>query len=305
MRDFFNPDNKFFAFMGKVFDIVMLNFFWLIAFAPMLGFMYLAGTTSGIFAIPMVLSVVVVVPANIALYYSIVKSIRHQRGYASKEFFRAFKMNFRQGAVASFVFVILAILLFVDFSYLVSKIMPQGTDVSIIEFIVQRGVELYGGEEAGPSFLEALIYGYINSIIDVLATGDTMTTIWAGGYIAISIFAMGTFIFFSPILSRFDMKLFNAFKFSFGASIKHLWVTLLSILLWGFLFILILISNGLFVLFGIATCMLIESFMMEKVLKKYVLQVLEEKKASGEIQPSDGTDTEGHEDESRDEWYVE
>ena len=95
MNNWLNPDNKFFTFMGKAFDMVVLNTIWLILCIP----------------------VITIVPATTALYYAVVKVIRRERSYATKEFFRSFKRNFKQGIVFSLVAVVLIFIMYIDFRY--------------------------------------------------------------------------------------------------------------------------------------------------------------------------------------------
>lgn len=95
MNNWLNPDNKFFTFMGKAFDMVVLNVIWLILCIP----------------------VITIVPATTALYYAVVKVIRRERSYAVKEFFRSFKRNFKQGAFFSVLVVILIFVMYIDFRY--------------------------------------------------------------------------------------------------------------------------------------------------------------------------------------------
>ena len=60
---------------------------------------------------------VIIGPATSALYYTMVKVIRRERGYATRTFFHGIKVNFRTGAPASMIFVIFAILMVIDFRY--------------------------------------------------------------------------------------------------------------------------------------------------------------------------------------------
>lgn len=95
MNNFLNPDNKFFSFMGKAFDMVVLNVIWLILCIP----------------------VITIVPATTAMYYAIVKVVRRERSYAIKEFFRSFKRNFKQGAIYSLMLVAAVFVMYIDFRY--------------------------------------------------------------------------------------------------------------------------------------------------------------------------------------------
>lgn len=95
MSNWLNPNNGFFTFMGKVFDIIVLNLLWLLLCIP----------------------IVTIIPATTAMYYAIVKVIRRERGYVSREFFRSFKRNFRYGSFYSIIMVAGAFILYVDFAY--------------------------------------------------------------------------------------------------------------------------------------------------------------------------------------------
>ena len=278
MGNIFNPENSFFTFMGKAFDILVLNLVWLALYIPFGGFLYLFGATGVfVFLILAVLSLVVFVPSMIAMYYAVVKSVRRSRSYAVREFFKSFKMNFKQGAVASGIAVLAVWLLYMDFTYswaLVQAKEPKGT---------------------------ALL----------------------GVFLMITFFISGVFIYLCPVISRFTMSLSSAFKFAFGISVKHIWCTILSFLMWVAIILLIYLTTGFVLLFGIATGTLLGSFMMEKVLKKYVLQTIEnQKKAAeeagenGETGEDDSTNAaekpeymdsfeDGGENSKKDEWYLE
>jgi len=95
MNNWLNPDNKFFSFMGKAFDLVVINVFWLILCLP----------------------IITIVPATTAMYYTVVKVIRRERSYAIKEFFRSFKRNFKQGALYSLFLTFAVFVMYIDFRY--------------------------------------------------------------------------------------------------------------------------------------------------------------------------------------------
>ena len=119
MSNWLNPDNKFFTFMGKVFDVLVLNTIWLLLCLPLpiLTVVWIAKTESFLFLILTFLTLLPIVPATTALYYAIVKSIRRERSYAIKEYFRSFVRNFRQGAVFSVIAIVLITVLYIDFQY--------------------------------------------------------------------------------------------------------------------------------------------------------------------------------------------
>ncbi|NLK26929.1 MAG: YesL family protein, partial [Clostridiales bacterium] len=53
-------------------------------------------------------------PANTALYYATVKVIRRERGYLIREFFKSFKLNFKQGAIIGILLTLVTFFLGFD-----------------------------------------------------------------------------------------------------------------------------------------------------------------------------------------------
>jgi len=119
MNNWLNPDNKFFTFMGKVFDTLVLNTVWLLLCIPLpiLTVVWIAKTENILFLLLTAITLLPIVPATTALYYSIVKSVRRERSYAVKEFFRSFMRNLKQGVVFSAIAIVFAIVLYIDFQY--------------------------------------------------------------------------------------------------------------------------------------------------------------------------------------------
>ena len=105
MSNWLNPDNKFFSFMGKAFDILVLNSIWLLLCVPLpiLTITWIAKTENMLFLILTFLTILPIVPATTALYYAVVKSVRKERSYAIKEFFRSFIRNLKQGVILTLI----------------------------------------------------------------------------------------------------------------------------------------------------------------------------------------------------------
>ena len=112
--------------MSKIFDLMLLSLMWLVFSA--LGLMFIGAMFANGIAVPGtgIFVVVIIVgalltglvgPASTAFYYTMVKVIRRERSYLLKEFFRSFKLNFRQGYIIGMVYVILAFIAYFDFSY--------------------------------------------------------------------------------------------------------------------------------------------------------------------------------------------
>ncbi len=104
MSGLFNLENGFFSFMGKVWDMILLSIIWVICCIP----------------------IVTIGPATTAMYYAIVKVIRRERGYVTKEFFHSFKDNFKLGMISSIIYAVLAYILYIDFTY--SKALQDAGD---------------------------------------------------------------------------------------------------------------------------------------------------------------------------------
>lgn len=95
MGNLFNLDNGFFSFMGKVWDMIVLSLLWVVLCIP----------------------IITIGPATTALYYTVVKVIRRERGYIFREFFHSFKDNFKLGSIITVIYFVLAYILYVDYFY--------------------------------------------------------------------------------------------------------------------------------------------------------------------------------------------
>lgn len=74
---FFNYDNPVWRFIGKFFDIMILNVLWIVCSIPL--FTIGASTT--------------------AVYYVTLKLVRDEEGSTTKQFFKSFKENFKQATL--------------------------------------------------------------------------------------------------------------------------------------------------------------------------------------------------------------
>jgi len=98
MSEFFNLDNWFFRFMGKVADLILLNFLWIF------------------FSLP----VITIRASTTALYFVTLKICANTEGYIFKSFIKSFKSNFRQATISWLIFLFLGVILFLDFRYWIS-----------------------------------------------------------------------------------------------------------------------------------------------------------------------------------------
>ena len=93
MDRIFNMDNKFFTFMSRVADLIILNLLFLLCCIP----------------------IVTIGPAITAMYYVTMKMVRNEESYIARSFFKSFKENFKQGIAIWMMALVLILLEFMDF----------------------------------------------------------------------------------------------------------------------------------------------------------------------------------------------
>lgn len=99
MAGFFNYDNKLMTGLNKIMDCIIVSVLWAFCSIPI----FTIGASTA------------------ALYYTVNKSIRHSRGYAYKEFFSAFKSNFKQ-ATGVWLIILFAYMLGAADCYILYKL---------------------------------------------------------------------------------------------------------------------------------------------------------------------------------------
>ena len=93
MNQLFNYDNPIMQFISKIFDLIILNLFFLL------------------FSIP-----IVTMGASLsALYYVCLKLLRGEEPYIWQNFFKAFRQNFKQATVVWVLLLLAFALLGMDF----------------------------------------------------------------------------------------------------------------------------------------------------------------------------------------------
>ena len=113
MAGLFNYDNKLMTALGKMCDCMVLSILWCICSLP----------------------IVTVGASTTALYYAVNKSVRYNRGYAYKEFFRAFKSNFKQSTIVWLIN--LALLLFGAYDcYILYQLQDAISGAKIIAVVI-------------------------------------------------------------------------------------------------------------------------------------------------------------------------
>ena len=184
MGNLFNMDNAFFRFMGKLFDVVALNIVFIIVCIPL----------------------VTIGPAISALYYASVKSIRRDRSYPIKEFFKAFKRDFRQSFIVGLILVLAAVIIYVDIRFVVDFIKNDFTAMRYVYLVIGLVI----------SFISVYIFPLISRfslkisglfrLSFYLAIRHLLTTIVSiillfGGFVLVYISA-GLALLFVPVLAN-------------------------------------------------------------------------------------------------------
>lgn len=219
MSNFFNMDNPLFSILSKICDMLFVSIAYIFLCLP----------------------IITIGPASTALYYTIVKVIRRERGYVFREFFKSFKLNFKRASIVGVLLVIVYVILGFDLAYAYGLTAPDSTQGSLL-----MGVFL------GITFL----------------------------VVAFSLYAF-------PILSRFDMTIKQLIKAAIYMSMRHIHFTILMMIV-NALALVIIYFFFAFIFIAPAAIVLVNSFMMELIFKKY----MPESEGAGE-------------ETGKDEWYLE
>ena len=95
-------------------NVILVSVLWLIGCIPVVT----AGTSTA------------------AMYYTVVKSIHKENGYLAKEFFRAYRMNLRQGIPATLLVAAAVLLMYFNLRYAVWVVRPNDSTIGVILEVV-------------------------------------------------------------------------------------------------------------------------------------------------------------------------
>lgn len=119
MGKFFNMDNKFFQFMSRVADLIILNLLCIVCCLP-----------------------IITIGASISsMYYVTLKMVRDEESYIVKGYFHAFRQNFKQSIPITLIMVISGAVLAMDFSIVRNSL--QGTMSSVLHVIFMMMAVFY------------------------------------------------------------------------------------------------------------------------------------------------------------------
>jgi len=89
-------ENKVVVALTRVTDLIIISMYWLLLCIP----------------------IITIIPASTALYYAAVKAVRRDRGKLTTDFFKALKLNLKQGMLISVIYIVMGVILYtcVDFA---------------------------------------------------------------------------------------------------------------------------------------------------------------------------------------------
>lgn len=116
MASFFNYDNPVWRFIGKFFDIMILNLLWVICSIP----------------------IITIGASTTAVYYVTLKLVRDEEGSTIKSFFKSFRENFRQSTIIWLIILAAGILIGFDLYFF----LWMQTDPSTFRTVM---IALFGG----------------------------------------------------------------------------------------------------------------------------------------------------------------
>ncbi|MCC8127417.1 MAG: YesL family protein [Clostridiales bacterium] len=118
LQEFFNYDNPVWRFIGKFFDVFLLNILWMVCCIPIV--------TAG--------------AATTAVYYVTMKLVRDEDGSTIRQYFKSFKENFKQ-ATAIWL-ILLAVLAVIGFDLYFAVMLPRETPYRTVMMAVFVGFAL-------------------------------------------------------------------------------------------------------------------------------------------------------------------
>lgn len=115
MNKFFDLNSPHMIFLSKAADLVILSILWFVCCIP----------------------IVTIGPASAALYYVALKIVRKEEDIrVTACFFKGFKENFKQGIAYSFIFMILGVVLFLDYIFTAGIEGTTGMICSVCFFVM-------------------------------------------------------------------------------------------------------------------------------------------------------------------------
>jgi uncharacterized membrane protein YesL len=112
-----NPENSLNQGISKLFDSIMLNAIWLLCCMPLFLLIYFVLLTeTWLLLLLSCVAVVLAGPATAAFYYTMNKTIRHDRGYVWEQFWHSFRSSFKQSVIIAEILTLVALFILYDSS---------------------------------------------------------------------------------------------------------------------------------------------------------------------------------------------
>ncbi len=236
MSNFFNPNNGFFSVMGKMFDVFLLNLVWTITMLPELLFLFFAQ----------------------AVYASVVEAF----GYIGILGLGLI------GLICSITFVPATSALY----YTIVKNIRKDRDYAIKQFFHAFGLNFRQGMLFSLLFALVMELFFIDFtyVFSLLENGDQNGSLLVGVFIVLAVFFAFLLVYLPPVLSRFKNTFSKLLKTSLYMAVRHFPTTLLLVLIWGFTVLAVWFTDGLMLFILPGAMMLVSSFLIEKIFKRYM-----------------------------------
>ncbi|MDO5154516.1 MAG: YesL family protein [Eubacteriales bacterium] len=114
MNKFFNMNSPFFQFMEKVANLIILNVLFMLGCIP----------------------IVTIGTSITATYYVALKMVRGEDPYIIKNYWKAFKKNFRQSVILHIIMLVIAYVLYLDYELVYNPDTPYGKGTFIVLIVL-------------------------------------------------------------------------------------------------------------------------------------------------------------------------
>lgn len=108
MKELFSFDGGFMSFLNVVSDICIISVLWILCCIPLV--------TAG--------------ASTTAAYYTIVKVVRKQRGGLRQEFFKSFKLNFKDSLFINIIYLIIGLILAININLMYKSLDTATTNLN-------------------------------------------------------------------------------------------------------------------------------------------------------------------------------
>lgn len=243
LGNFFSMDGPFFKYGTLLFDMFVLNLVWAFTSGPLLFLIlfvyagqYLFSVSFGLilFYILGFIALIHIGPATTALFYVTNRKIRDDDGYLLKDYFKSYRVNYKQGLIVG------AILTVVLFVLLINITAILGIRIPLL-----------------PLQVTGNIFGSLGKILLPVQL-----------FIFLEIAFVSLFIF--PLLARFHVGTKSLFKTAFMMANKHIFTTILCAIIFVAVLALGVVVHPLFFFISISGYALISSYLFERVFKQYM-----------------------------------